>query len=152
MTGAQPPGSGRRCLGPFCALLLVALTCTSAANLCAQEPLRIQPVDESSVQVPPGWKSIDRALYDAYAAAMSAGPRGQNAAGLKRGRYQLALQADGSLIGEFEGTMSLIGEPAIVPLGKPSFAMSDVLLDGERALFGTDPQGAFCVQCPRDAA
>jgi hypothetical protein len=150
MSGVEDRRSVRRRLTVVVALLVATLL--SLPILHAQETLRPTPADESAAQIPFGWKAIERTVYDAYAAAMVTGRLGQAAGSLKRATYRLKLQSDGSLTGDVLGKMNLTGDPAIIPLGRPSFGMSDVVVDGEQALWGTDSQGLTCLRCPRDAA
>jgi len=148
MNGAH----ARATLGVLRTALVCLLLLVSAGILTAQESLRTAPADEAAAQLQPGWKSIDRATFDAYAAAASRGQIGQAAGGLKVATYRLKLEPDGSLTGDMLGRTSLTAGPALIALGKPSFSVIDVELDGEKAVGGTDTQGVSCLFCPRDDA
>jgi hypothetical protein len=127
----------------------VLLLATGAAS--GQETLRPQPRDEASTPLPPGWKAIDRAVYDAYSTALATGRTGQAAGVLQRASYRLKLEDDASLTGSCHATISLTGDPGIVSLGKPNFAMSSVELDGQTPIWGCDARGGSQLFCSRDA-
>ncbi|QDT55216.1 hypothetical protein Pan44_32580 [Caulifigura coniformis] len=152
MSSASSGSSMRLRVAPFMAGLLASLCVSWAAVATAIEPLHPMAVDEASVRLPDGWASIDRATFDAYAASLASGRIGRAAGGLNRAHYTLRLMPDDSLVGEASGTMRLSDEPAILSLGRPSFAVSNLELDGQQAVWGSDSAGSTCLLCPSDGA
>jgi len=152
MSAARGGSSMRARVVPFIVGLLASCCLSWTAAAKANEPLHPVAADEASVRVPNGWSSIDRATYDAYAAAVASGRLGPAAGGLDQVHYKLRLMPDDSLSGEASGTTRLSNEAAIISLGRPSFAVSDLAIDGQQAVWGSDAAGATCFLCPRDGA
>ena len=66
-------GCLRRCRAASLVAIVLATILGLPPGAGAEEPLRPIAADQTSVEVPPGWKSIDRTTYDEYAAAVASG-------------------------------------------------------------------------------
>ncbi len=132
-------------------LLMLTACCGvafDARSAEAQEP----PVTERTAtgDAVSGWTLVDRQAHRGYLRFLASG--GQTGGGVDRCEYVLKLGADGSLTGEATGRLRLVGDAAVIPVGRPSLAMSSLTIDGQPALWGADPQGVVCLFCPSGEA
>ncbi|HVJ67868.1 MAG TPA: hypothetical protein VM510_07790, partial [Caulifigura sp.] len=135
-------------------IVLVAVVCWigSDAPAAPPEPLRPASLDSQGSEVPAGWTAIDRTVFDAYAAAAGRGEAGPSAGGIEHCDYRLKLLPDGSISGEARGRFKLLGSPAYIAAGQPSFALTDLSVDEKPVVWGTDSHGLTLIHCPRQDA